>query len=262
VSPAQYVEPEWQRRYCLAASYTTCSIYTSAQERGSPAPSSRLGEASAPLGAAINAARAAGGVGEVPMEEKKPSYARFSPRREPQPEPPPEGGDEGGGGDLLGRILPFAILVLVVLVLIGAFLIARSFLGGGQATPQTVTPIVKPTPLPTLSPTVVRPPVPGITPITPLATPTPTLIPVLPPAITVQGIILATSNVRLRADPSTTSTVLASIPPGATVEVLDQNVTGERYSLTGFGTSEVWYKVAYQGQTGYIWSPLIKIRQP
>ena len=57
--------------------------------------------------------------------------------------------------------------------------------------------------------------------------------------------VTSKSNLNLRKEPSTTSTVLTSLPNGTKVEIIEE--------LDG------WFKVSYKGHTGYVSSKYVKV---
>lgn len=79
---------------------------------------------------------------------------------------------------------------------------------------------------------------------------------VVPPTTATSGKINTSSNTnpaRLYQSTSTTSTVLATIPRNTTVTVTDHKV------LRSKTQQQVWYKVSYNGQTGWVGSGYVKL---
>ena len=69
--------------------------------------------------------------------------------------------------------------------------------------------------------------------------------PVAPPATSAEKGV-TTANLNLRAEASTTSSVITTIPKGTSVEIVDKS-------------NNDWYKVSYNGQTGYASSKYITL---
>jgi uncharacterized protein YgiM (DUF1202 family) len=107
------------------------------------------------------------------------------------------------------------------------------------STPTTTpTPTPTPTETPTSTPTATPTPTETPTP-TPTATPTPTETPTPTPTPAQTGTVVnCTTSVNVRSGPGTSYTVIGSAPKGAKYAVL--------------GQSGSWYKMDFNGQTGYI----------
>ena len=96
----------------------------------------------------------------------------------------------------------------------------------------------KPTPTPTAEPTATPTPTP-----TPIPTPSPTPdISKIPGTV---ALVRVESKLNLREQPSVKSAVLAEIPGGAAVQVLQSGA--------------VWSKIAYEDQTGWVGSKFLEI---
>lgn len=65
-----------------------------------------------------------------------------------------------------------------------------------------------------------------------------------------RGRIISTNGLNLRDTPNSNGAVLAKIPYNETVGIVDKNGTSETIS----GQTANWYKVEYNGTTGWIWS--------
>ena len=102
----------------------------------------------------------------------------------------------------------------------------------------SVTATAKPTPTPTAEPTATPTPTP-----TPIPTPSPTPdISKIPGTV---ALVRVESKLNLREQPSVKSAVLAEIPGGAAVQVLQSGA--------------VWSKIAYEDQTGWVGSKFLEI---
>ncbi len=107
---------------------------------------------------------------------------------------------------------------------------AAGLVGYCVDTALTVVSGTAPTPAPTATPTASA---------TGTATPTPT------PTATLKG--KTTTYVNLRAEANTTSSILLTVPQGATVTILDTKAASG------------WYRVQYSGTTGYMMSKYITL---
>ena len=108
----------------------------------------------------------------------------------------------------------------------------------------TATPTAKPTATPTLAPTAT--PEPTATPSpTPTAVPTPSPTPDISKIPGTVALVRAESKLNLRAQPSVKTPVLAEIPGGAAVQVLQ--------------SGQVWSQVIWEDQTGWVSSKYIEI---
>lgn len=66
--------------------------------------------------------------------------------------------------------------------------------------------------------------------------------------------VIADKGLRLRQEADDNSTILTTIPSDTYIEILDEN--GPEQTISG--RTENWYKVNYNGQTGWAWGGLIK----
>lgn len=65
------------------------------------------------------------------------------------------------------------------------------------------------------------------------------------------------SSLNLRASTTTSSTILAVLPTGKIVEVLQMSIIGGSYSLPSGGTSNLWDEVKVDGKQGFVASTFI-----
>jgi hypothetical protein len=65
-----------------------------------------------------------------------------------------------------------------------------------------------------------------------------------------RGRIISANGLNLRVTPNSDGAVLATVPYNETVGILDKNGMSETIS----GQTANWYKVEYNGTTGWIWS--------
>lgn len=80
----------------------------------------------------------------------------------------------------------------------------------------------------------------------------------IPPEITYpEGVLGITdsgnSNLNMRQNPTTSSSIIASIPSGSTIEVLGETI-GQKVS-----SNSVWYKVKYNGKIGWVSSNYVDL---
>lgn len=66
--------------------------------------------------------------------------------------------------------------------------------------------------------------------------------------------VKALGGLSIRNQPNVNSTVLTTAPNHATLLILDENVASDNIG----GKSGSWYKVEYQGVTGYAWGNYIE----
>ena len=65
--------------------------------------------------------------------------------------------------------------------------------------------------------------------------------------------VKAASGLSIRNEPSINSTILTTAPNHATLTILDENAASDNIG----GKNGSWYKVEYQGVTGYAWGNYI-----
>ncbi len=75
-----------------------------------------------------------------------------------------------------------------------------------------------------------------------------------------QGKVTA-SSLNLRTAPNTSSPILASLPTGKIVDILNP-VTGSSFSLPSGGTSNQWYDVQVDGQRGFVAAFFVQLLAP
>lgn len=66
------------------------------------------------------------------------------------------------------------------------------------------------------------------------------------------------SSLNLRASTTTSSTIIAVLPTGKIVEVLQMSIVGGSYPLPSGGTSNLWDEVKVDGQQGFVASAFIQ----
>jgi len=68
--------------------------------------------------------------------------------------------------------------------------------------------------------------------------------------------VIATKGLNLRDQPSSSGTVLLTVPYNETVGIIDKNSNSETIS----GKTGAWYKVDYEGTTGWLWSGYLEVQ--
>lgn len=66
--------------------------------------------------------------------------------------------------------------------------------------------------------------------------------------------VKAGGGLSIRSEPNVHSAVLATAPNHATLTIIDENAATDNIG----GTNGNWYKVEYQGVTGYAWGNFIE----
>ena len=137
------------------------------------------------------------------------------------------------------------LLAMLLAVVLTAQLAVPAWAVGDEEQPETIPdgytetdPAENPTPEPTAEPTATPTPTP-----TPIPTPSPTPdISKIPGTV---ALVRVESKLNLREQPSVKSAVLAEIPGGAAVQVLQSGA--------------VWSQVVYEDQTGWVGSKFLEI---
>lgn len=68
------------------------------------------------------------------------------------------------------------------------------------------------------------------------------------------AIVISKSGLKIRQEPNLNSSVLSTVPCNMSLNIIDKNGTTDNVD----GKTGMWYKVDYEGITGYAWSNFIK----